>query len=142
MDGGGGMSVNRHGAVELSWGGGDHQFRLGLGEIEELESAVDMSVFLLFAAMSAQIPFAKLKHYSETIRIGLVGGGMKPIDAKALTRRYVDERPLAESVALAEVILRVALERVHPGELDDAPGEPMASKSSGSTSAQSTAAPQ
>lgn len=135
------MTMNRHGAVELSWGGGDHPFRLGLGEIEELERVTEMSVFLLYAAVSAQIPFAKLKAYSETIRLGLIGGGMVPVEAKALTRRYVDERPLVESVALAGAILRAGLERVHPGELEEALGEPAAPRSSGSTSAQSTAAP-
>lgn len=134
--------MNRHGAVDLTWAGGEHTFRLGLAEIEELEASVDMSIFLLYAAMSEKIPFARLKHYSETIRIGLIGGGMKPLDARALVKRYVDERPLAESVALGEVILRAAMERVHTEELeDDASGEAEAPKSNGSTSAQSTAMP-
>lgn len=132
--------MNRHAAIDLEWAGGSHTFRLGLAEIEELEASVDMSVFLLYAAMSAQLPFARLKHYSETIRLGLMGGGMKPVEARLLVKRYVDERPLAESVALGEVILRAAMERVHAPSLeDDAPGEREAPKSSGSTSAQSTA---
>ena len=29
----------------------------------------------------------------ETIRIGLVGGGMSPVDASRLLKRYVDEVP-------------------------------------------------
>jgi hypothetical protein len=128
--------MNRHGAVDLEWAGGEHCFRLGLGEIEELEATVDMSVFLLYSAMSATIPFAKTKHYSETIRLGLMGGGMKPIEARSLVRRYVDERPLAESVALAEAILRAAIERVHSEDIG--PGEAEAPKSYGTTTAQST----
>lgn len=134
--------MSRHGAIEVDWSGGEHTFRLGLSEIEELEAACDMSVFLLYAAMSTEVPFARMKHYSETIRLGLIGGGMKPIDAKALVRRYVDERPLSESVALGEVILKAALERVHSDEVDQASGEADAPKTSkGSTSGPSTETP-
>ncbi|WP_421912729.1 gene transfer agent family protein [Mesorhizobium sp.] len=134
--------MNRHGAIDLDWAGGTHTFRLGLGEIEELEAGVDMSVFLLHAAMSAQVPFSRLKHYSETIRLGLIGGGMKPIEARVLVKRYVDERPLSESVALGQVILRAAMERVHSESLEDGePGEQQAPRSNASTSAPSGAMP-
>lgn len=131
--------MSRHAAIDLEWAGGSHTFRLGLEEIEELEASVDMSIFLLLAAMSAQVPFARLKHYSETIRLGLIGGGAKPIDARMLVKKYVDERPLAESVALGEVILRAAMERVFTEDLE--PGEQAASKSNASTSAPSTVTP-
>lgn len=134
--------MSRHGAVELAWGGGEHTFRLGLAEIEELEAACDMSVFLLYAAMGTDLPFARMKHYSETIRLGLIGGGMKPIDARVLVRRYVDERPLAESVAVGQAVLRAALERVHSDEVDRPSGEAAAPKTSGgSTSGPSTETP-
>lgn len=132
--------MNRHGAVEIAWAGGEHTFRLGLGEIEELEKETDLSVFVLLPAMSGPTPLAKLRHYSTTIRIGLLGGGMNPVEARALTRKWVDERPLYESVALAQAILHAAIERVHPSELDDALGEAEAARSSASTSPQSTAA--
>lgn len=134
--------MNRHGAIDIEWAGGSHTFRLGLDQIEELEAAVDMSIFVLHAAMSADLPFARVKHYSETIRLGLMGGGMKPIEARMLVRRYVDERPLSESVALGQVILRAAMERVHSATLEeDEPGEQQAPKSNASTSAPSVAMP-
>lgn len=130
--------MSRHGAIELSWGGGEHTFRLGLGEIEELEASTDMSVFVLFAAMNATVPEARLRHYSETIRLGLIGGGLAPMEARTLVRRYVDERPLYESVALGEAILRAGLERVHGTPAGDASaGEQPAPETSGSTSAPS-----
>jgi tail tube GTA-gp10-like protein len=44
----------------------------------------------------------------ETIRLGLVGGGMGAPDALKLTRSYVDERPWAESVPVARAILFAA----------------------------------
>lgn len=122
--------TNRHAAADISWAGGDHTFRLGLSEIEELEASTEMSVFLLLGAVSATLPFARLKHYSETIRLGLIGGGMRPMDAKMMVRKHVDERPLAESVALAEAILTAAVNRVHSEEIDP-PGEAGAPKSNG-----------
>lgn len=133
--------MNRHGAIDLTWAGGDHTFRLGMDQIEELEATTEMSVFLLHAAMASDIPMARLKHYSETIRLGLLGGGMKPLEARVLTKRYVDERPLVESVVLAQAILRASLERVHSKELEDDPGEHPAADSSASTSPQSTQMP-
>lgn len=132
--------MNRHAAIDLDWAGGSHTFRLGLAEIEELEAAVDMSVFLLHAAMAAPVPFARLRHYSETIRLGLIGGGMVPVEARLLVGRYVDERPLAESVALGQVVLRAAMERVYTSE-EEPPGERTAPRSSDSTSAPSTETP-
>lgn len=129
--------MSKHGAIELSWNGGDHVFRLGLAEIEELESETDMSVFLLHAAMQADVPFARLKHYSATIRLGLVGGGMSPLDARALTRRHVDQRPLLESVVIGREILAAGLARVHSPTPEEGLGEPEAPMSSASTSAPS-----
>ncbi len=128
--------MSRHGAIELPWNGGDHLFRLGLEEIEQLEAETDMSVFLLHAAMQADVPFARLKHYSATIRLGLIGGGLSPLDARALTRRYVDQRPLLESVVVGREILAAALARVH-SPAEKAPGEQEAPRSSESTSAPS-----
>ncbi|MCO6386239.1 gene transfer agent family protein [Aliihoeflea sp. 40Bstr573] len=133
--------MNRHGAIDLTWAGGDHTFRLGMDQIEELEATTEMSIFLLHAAMASEIPMARLKHYSETIRLGLLGGGMKPIEARVLTKRYVDERPLTESVALAQAILRASLERVHSKELEDDLGEQEAASTSASTSPQSMQMP-
>lgn len=125
----------RHGATELAFGDGDYTFRLGLAEIEELEEKTDTSVFLLFAATATELPYAKLKQYREVIRLGLIGGGMSPVDAMAMTRKYVDERPLTESVAVAHAVLKASLRQVHGGaDL----GEGKAAKSNASTSPQST----
>jgi hypothetical protein len=133
--------MRQRAAIELPFGDKDHTFRLGLSEIEELETACDMSVFLLHSAATAPLPFARLKHLSETIRLGLIGGGMAPVAALILVKRYVDERPLHESVAIAGAILRAAIERVHTSDLGDLSGEAEAPESNGSTSAPSTATP-
>lgn len=133
--------MNRHGAIDVTWAGGDHTFRLGLAEIEELEASTEMSIFLLHAAVASDLPFARVKHYSEAIRLGLIGGGMPPLEARLMTRKYVDERPLDESVALAKVVLAAAMARLHSKEVEDAVGEREAAELNGSTSPLSTGMP-
>lgn len=102
-----------HGSVELAYGDGTYTFRLGISEIDELEAKTDTSVFLLYAATGTELPYIKFKACRETIRLGLIGGGMSPVDAMALVARYADERPMTESVAAANQILKAAFRQVH-----------------------------
>jgi hypothetical protein len=55
----------------------------------------------------------------EVIRLGLIGGGLKPHDALPLVERYVDARPIVERWTLAAAILRAAIEGYEPPK--DAP---------------------
>jgi hypothetical protein len=59
--------------------------------------------------------------YRETIRLGLMGGGMKPLDALKLVKRYVEARPAQESVPLAMMILMAGLVGVEEEKKDDPP---------------------
>ena len=129
----------RHAAIELDYGDGIYTFRLGLGEIEELERKCDLGIFQIVTRLSPQIRTCKLQEISEVIRIGLIGGGTKPADALALVRRYVDQRPVDESRDIAYAVGLAALARVHAGEADkdggqDPTGEVKAVQSSVSTS--------
>lgn len=127
--------MSRHGAIELAWADGDHSFRLGLGEIEELEQKRDVSIFALCRRLAPETRTARLADITETVRIGLIGGGMAPVEALALVRRYVDERPLDESRDLAYAIVLAGLSRVHSGSVEERPpGEAPAAKPSASTS--------
>lgn len=132
----------RHGAIELDWADGTHTFRLALEQIEELEEKRDASLFTLALRLSPSVREAKVRDISEVLRLGLIGGGMKPVEALALVRRYVDERPLDESRDVAYAIAMAGLARVHPGELGvDDSGEAEAAGPSGSTSPPSTPEP-
>lgn len=128
--------MSRHGAIEQPFGDGDHTFRLGLAEIEELERKRDLSIFEIVERL--RLRQCRLSDISEVLRIGLVGGGMPPVEALALVRRYVDERPIDESRDIAYAVGLAALMRVHSNELETPPGEAEAAKSSVSTSPQST----
>jgi len=45
----------------------------------------------------------------STIRLALEGGGQTKEDARKLTKKFVEDRPLTESVLLASTILMAAL---------------------------------
>jgi len=131
--------MSRHAAIELDFADGVYTFRLGLSEIEELERKRDLSIFEIVERL--RVRQCRLQDISEVIRIGLIGGGMVPVDAMALVKRYVDERPLDESRDVAYGIGLAALMRVHTNEVESPPGEAKAARSKGSTSPQSGAAP-
>lgn len=128
--------MSRHGAIEQPFGDGDHTFRLGLNEIEELEHKRDLSIFEIVERL--RLRQCRLSDISEVLRIGLVGGGLPPVEALALVRRYVDERPLDENRDIAYAVGLAGLMRLHSNEVETASGEEEAADSSASTSPPST----
>lgn len=113
----------RHAAVELDFGGETRTFRLGLAQIEELEEKAKAGIFEIMDAMSPPGRTVRAKVISETLRIGLIGGGTLPADALALVRRYCDERPLTENLLIAYAVVIAAITRVNGTVQDTAAGE-------------------
>lgn len=110
--------VKKHGAVELIWADGTYTFRLGLGNLRELQEKTGCGPLELYRRVTKGT--WRVDDISETIRIGLIGGGSTPVDALKVVKRYVEERPLLESVPVAQAVIMVALY----GPADDQPGEP------------------
>jgi hypothetical protein len=134
--------MSRHAAIEQAFGDGTYTFRLGLDEIEELERKRDLSVFQIVMRLAPERREARLADLSEVLRLGLIGGGMKPVEAMALVRRYVDQRPLDESRDIAYAVALAGLMRLHSNEIEEPPsGEAQAAEPSDSTSPQSEQAP-
>lgn len=106
--------------VTLTWADGDRTFRLPVAQLLELQEKTDAGPLELFLRIHSGR--WRVQDLRETIRLGLVGGGAKPAEAVALVRRYVDERPLAESVPVALEVLQAAIS----GPEDEAPGKPAA----------------
>jgi hypothetical protein len=52
----------------------------------------------------------------ETIRLGLIGGGITPAEAQAMLLFSVDGRPINENVQLAADILKALFEGISPGK--------------------------
>lgn len=75
---------------------------------------------ITFGSTEAPLPCnGRVPWVREIIRLGLIGGGLKPTEANALVKNYVDQRPFMESVLHAQAILSAAV----VGFPEDAPTE-------------------
>jgi len=104
-----------HGTHEQDWADGHYRFRLGIGQWREIEEKCNAGPAEIYGRLLRGN--WRMNDLRETIRLGLIGGGTTPADALSLTKRYVDERPLLESVPLALIIVGVAL----TGPIEDSP---------------------
>lgn len=109
--------MSHHGQIEMDWADGTYSFRLGLKEIEAIESRFDKSIFVIVEALTMRT--AKSTEIFHVIREGLIGGGLKPVEAMDLVRRYVDARPLDESRDVAYAISLASLMRVNGAALEE-----------------------
>jgi len=81
-------------------GAREFTFRLPVGSLFELEKCVNRGAYELLTILRTNTPW--LKDVRETIRLGLIGGGMSPLEAKEIVEEYLDRggdwigyRPLA-----------------------------------------------
>lgn len=95
--------MNLRGETSLDWADGTYSFRLSLAGAIELEEKCDAPIAVIHARLIGGA--YKVSDVRETIRIALIGGGMDPVKALNLVRKYVDDRPLAESWIIARVIM-------------------------------------
>lgn len=126
--------MKRHAAIDVDWADGTYTFRLGLSEIEELERKRDLSLFEIARRLDPARRDARLSDISEVLRLGLVGGGMAPVDALGKVRKYVDERPIDENRDAAYAVVLAGIMRLHSNEAESPPGEAEAAETSVSTS--------
>lgn len=133
----------RDGSINLSWGDGEHRFRLPIGQLRELEEKRGAGLFELFAKMVQRT--CRIDDIREILRLGLIGGGIGQTDgmnAKAamdLVDRYMDDWPRQDSWAAAVRIMDAAItceggEPVGKDEAEEVIDQPKpASTSSAST---------
>ncbi len=121
--------MSRNASITLEWADGEeHVFRLPLGQLRELQEKTDCGPLFLFNRIIAGQ--WRIDGLRETIRLGLIGGGMEPAKAHTLVKRYVDDRPFTESIKPAQAILGAALIGAPDGEK---PGKQKASKKAAKT---------
>jgi len=86
---------------------GDGEYPLALPFLlaEELQRKTGVGIGALFQRVRT-LTFA-INDLAETIRLGLIGGGMEPAAAFQLVETYVKQRPLAETLPVALLILEV-----------------------------------
>ena len=99
--------MSRDARVELDWGDGTFTFRLGWGELVMLQEACDAGPYVVLQRLSTGT--WRVEDISETIRCGLVGGGMTPADATKRVRSYVKDRPPMESLMVAQAVLSAGI---------------------------------
>lgn len=106
--------------VRLDFAGEERPFALLIRELRALQSVCDAGPGELLQRFDAQR--YRVDDVRETIRQGLIGGGLTDAVATKLMRDHFDNRPLAQFVVLAQIIVAAALVGVE----DDPVGEPKA----------------
>lgn len=99
--------MSRAGEIRFAWGDGEYKFRLGIGQLRELQEACDAGPAFIASRLRGDTWL--MQDVRETIRLGLIGGGMEPQAALAMVRKHVDEYPLAQNKLVAWVILQAAV---------------------------------
>ena len=107
----------RDALIPLDWADGTYAFRLGWGELAELQEKCDAGPYVILDRL--QTRQWRIEDISNTIRLGLIGGGVEPVKALKLVRKYVEARPPVENLIYAVGILSAGL----MGAPDEPPGE-------------------
>lgn len=99
---------NRNARVELDFADGTYGFRLAIGELEELQEKTGVGPYALLRRLLAND--WRIEDVTNTIRLGLIGGGTEPIPALKLAQRYVEQRSdWLNNAMLAQAIVSAAL---------------------------------
>lgn len=85
------------------WAGGEHAFRLGIGEIRALQKACEAGPMMVLARLMSS--HWQIDDVLETLRLGLIGGGMDADKAKALVMKVTGETSLFKLALLAAKII-------------------------------------
>lgn len=120
---------NRRAEVTLDWADGTYVFSLKLDQLVELQEKTGAGPWYIQWALQAAVMgsvagLAPPKDVSpayvtETLRLGLIGGGMAAVDALKKVRAYCGPGQLSENVAHAFAVVSVALQ----GAPEDTPSK-------------------
>jgi len=108
--------MSRTATVSKFFGDRDHDFRIGIGEAEELDEGLGYGLM----ALLERAPAVHVRELREILRVGLVGGGMRKDLAAVHVNRHFQPGYFNEAAGLVIAILTAALR----GAPDDPPGEP------------------
>ena len=108
----------RDAIATLKWADGTYTFRLGWGELIQLQEVCNAGPYEILKRLN--LGTWKVQEISSVIRLGLIGGGLEPAKALNLVEFYVEGRPPLENLIFAQGILSVGLQ----GAPDEPPGKP------------------
>lgn len=103
--------------IDLIWAGGEHQFALPIEQLRALQIKCDAGPEHILSRLTARQWY--VEDVIETIRLGLIGGGMDKDEARGIVAKEIHDEPLSQFVLTARAIIAHALYGVE----DDAVGE-------------------
>lgn len=103
----------------MVWPGGEHAFRLNLGELRALQQSCGASPFEVSARLFERRP--NINDVIEPLRLGLIGGGMSDKDAAQLVKTVEDLEGVGGLVVAASLVMFNSLYR--EAARDEKPGE-------------------
>ena len=113
--------MTRPTAHAATFAGRQRIFDLRIDEIGQLETLCGSGIGAIYTRV-ATLQF-RLSDVRETIRLGLIGGGLVASHADLLVEQNVDGRPINESVPLAYSILKHLFDGLAAATEDDPSGE-------------------
>lgn len=117
------------GPEEIVWPGGEHSFRLGIGELRAIEQKCDAGCSVVFGRLLGMQ--WKIDDVIQPIRLGLIGGGMAERDAQRVLELAMDTASLwSLGVTAAEILRRFIMWETPDQPGGDQPGEPVAGEAS------------
>ncbi|MCD1620739.1 gene transfer agent family protein [Salipiger manganoxidans] len=118
--------------ITLDWADGTYPFALDVPQLRELQEKCDAGPWFIQWALEATSMARSMgltpprdmstAYVSETIRLGLIGGGMPAIVALKKVRDYVGAGQFVENIPVAHAVISVALQGVPEDEPEKQPG--------------------
>lgn len=142
------LRENRSARIVLKWGdgrgkeaGGAYAFRLGIGELRELQENCRVPIVEQMDRFTQRK--IGIDDIREPIRLGLIGAGLDHDRARYLVEKYVDDRPLMENAQVAHLIIIAAVVGAPNDTVEGAPepGKETAAEQNPSASPPSTPPP-
>jgi len=99
--------MSRDGKLALAWPDQAREYRLKLGELRQLQEKCDAGPLEILARI--QSGRWRVDDVYQTIRLGLIGGGMRMDDALILADLTVTDGCLGECAIYAQAILSAAV---------------------------------
>lgn len=112
--------MSRTGRITAEFAGEEHDFCLRVGELMELQEKREAGPAVLLARLS--LGQWLIQDVTETIRLGLIGGGADSATAARLVRLNVEQRPFDLGGESGLVILAV---KILAAATHGAPDEPV-----------------
>jgi len=99
--------MSKDGSTTINWPDEERRYRLDLGQLQELQDKCDAGPAQIFNAICDHT--WRVQWVRETIRLGLIGGGLDPVRALGVTAKYVVPGQLMTCAIIAQQILIAAL---------------------------------